>query len=123
MALMPNGSLNTGLDAKFPPGAGQYLSLHSATPGTTGASEVTGGSYARQPISWASAASGSKASSNAQSFTGMPAEAGGIPYVGVYSASTGGTYLGGMATSGLSGAISSGGVVDFASAGVVWTDS
>lgn len=28
-------------------------SLHTASPGTTGASEVTGGTYARRPITWA----------------------------------------------------------------------
>lgn len=47
-----------------------FASLHSDYPGTTQANEITGGSpaYARKGITFASAASGSKASSNAQVF-------------------------------------------------------
>lgn len=37
-----------------------YASLHTADPGETGDSEVTGGAYARQPITWEPAAAGSK---------------------------------------------------------------
>jgi hypothetical protein len=33
-------------------------SLHTADPGSSGTNEVTGGSYARQPIDWNAAASG-----------------------------------------------------------------
>jgi hypothetical protein len=98
-----------------------YLSLHTATPGTTGASEVTGGSYARQPITMGTPSTGSQASSGtdaAQSFAGMPAEAGGVPYAGIWTAQTAGTYLGGLTTSGLSGAISVGATIDFASGAV-----
>lgn len=36
------------------------ISLHTADPGTTGASEVVGGSYARQAVTWSAAASGVK---------------------------------------------------------------
>lgn len=39
------------------------ISLHTADPGTTGTSEVVGGSYARQSVTWGSAASGSKSNS------------------------------------------------------------
>jgi len=39
------------------------ISLHTADPGTTGASEVVGGSYARQSVTWGTAASGTKSNS------------------------------------------------------------
>jgi hypothetical protein len=47
-----------------------FLSLHTGYPGLTQANEVTGGTpaYARKGVTWASAAAGSKASSNAQVF-------------------------------------------------------
>lgn len=100
------------------PATTYYLSLHSADPGTTGASEITGGSYARQAITFGTPASGSQASTNSQSFTNMPAEAGGTPYFGLWSAASGGTYEGGGTTSGLSGAISAGSTVSFATGAV-----
>lgn len=114
MSDLPAAQADAMLDAAFVPSTTYYLSLHTATPGTTGASEVTGGSYARQAIVFGSASAGSQSSTDAQSFTGMPAESGGVPYFGVWSASTSGTYLGGGATSGLSGAIGSGATVAFA---------
>jgi hypothetical protein len=40
-----------------------YQSLHTATPGTTGASEVSGSGYGRQVESWASPSSGSMSNS------------------------------------------------------------
>lgn len=40
---------------------------------TAAGTEVTGGSYAKQTITFAAASAGSAASSNAQNFTGMPA--------------------------------------------------
>lgn len=47
-----------------------FASLHSDYPGTTQANEITGGSpaYARKAVTFAAAASGSKASSNSQAF-------------------------------------------------------
>ena len=98
-----------------------YLSLHSGSPGTTGANEITGGSYARQAITFGTASAGSQASSGtdaAQSFTGMPAEAGGCPYFGIWTLVSSGTYLAGGTTSGLSGSIPSGATVSFASGAV-----
>ncbi len=100
-----------------------YLSLHSADPGTTGASEITGGSYVRQAITFAAASGGSTASASGQTFTGMPAEAGGCPYFGIWTASTAGTYLEGGTTSGLSGAISAGSTVTFASGATTFSAS
>ena len=75
---------------------------------------MTGGSYARQSIAFGSATSGSQASTTAQNFTLMPLEASGVPYFGIFTASTSGTYLGGGTTSGLSGSIPAGSTVAFA---------
>ena len=68
-----------------------WISLHTADPGSTGASEVTGGTptYARQQTTWGTPASGvmtgSKVSINVPATTVVAA--------GVYSAQTSGTYL------------------------------
>ena len=115
MARLPVAQENTGLNAMFVPTTTYYLALFTTDPSTTGASgEVSGGSYARQAIAFGSASSGSQASTNAQNFTNMPVLSGGIPYFGLFTAATGGTYLGGGTTSGLSGAISVGSTVAFA---------
>ncbi len=47
-----------------------FLGINTADPGTTGASEVVGGSYARQAITWGAPASGSVA--NASSAINVP---------------------------------------------------
>lgn len=70
-----------------------YLSVHTADPGTTGASEATGGSYARQANSWGAASGGS--------IVGAPKTftpgAGTYAFAGYWSAATGGTFLGSIA--------------------------
>jgi len=115
MARLTAAQENAGIAAMFVPATTYYLALFTSDPGTSGASgEVTGGSYARQAIAFGSASGGSEASTNAQTFTNMPAEAGGVLYFGLFTASSGGTYLGGGTTSGLSGAISAGATVAFA---------
>ena len=119
MARLPAAQENTMLNAGFVPTTTYYLALFTTDPGTTGASgEVTGGSYARQSIAFGSASAGSQASTSTQTFTSMPVEAGGVPYFGLFTASTSGTYLGGGTTTGLSGAISAGSTVTFATGAV-----
>lgn len=122
MADLTTASADTMLTAApCVPTTVYYLSLHTASPGTSGANEVSGGSYARQAITFGTPSAGSQASAGtdaAQSFTGMPSESGGCPYFGIWTASSGGTYLAGGATSGLSSAISSGATVSFASGAV-----
>lgn len=87
------------LDAVFNAGAFSvttpYISLHTADPGETGASEVTGGSYARQSASFGAAADGAVANDVAIEFTLMPAET--ITHVGVWDADTAGNFLWGGA--------------------------
>ncbi len=115
MSRLPAAQENAGLNAMFVPSTTYYLALFTSDPGTSGASgEVTGGSYARQAITFGSASAGSQASTNAQNFTLMPLEASGVPYFGLFTAASSGTYLGGGTTTGLSGSIPAGSTVAFA---------
>ena len=71
-----------------------FTSLHTADPGTTGASEAIGGGYARQACAWNAAASGAKTNSSALTFSTTGATAN--THFAGQSASTGGTFgLGG----------------------------
>ena len=74
-----------------------YVSLHTADPGETGVSEVTGGSYARQAATFSAAVNpgGTIATSAALVFASMPATT--VTYVGVWDASTAGNFLWGGA--------------------------
>lgn len=69
-----------------------YISLHTASPGTTGANEVVGGSYARVATTWSASAAGSKAGS--QVTINVPASTT-ITHFGFWTAASSGTYLGG----------------------------
>lgn len=71
-----------------------HISLHTADPGTTGASEVSGGSpaYARKPVTWSASSGGSKALASTYTFD-VPASTT-VAYVGLFSALTAGTYYG-----------------------------
>jgi len=53
--------------------ASLFAGLHIGDPGTTGANEITGGSYVRQAVAFGASAGEASASSNAQTFNGMPA--------------------------------------------------
>ena len=118
MARLPAAQANAMLAAAFPTATTFWLALFTSDPGTTGASgEVTGGSYARQQITFGTASGGTSVSaggSASQSFPNMPAEAGGIPFFGIMSAVTAGTYQGGGTTTGLSSALPAGATVNFA---------
>lgn len=67
-----------------------YISLHSADPGTTGASEISGGSYARIAVTWGTAAAGSMANTNTITIN-VPTTTT-VAYFGLWTALTGGTY-------------------------------
>jgi len=63
---------NALLDAFF--GVGTItMSLHTGDPGTAGDNEVTGGSYARQTVSYAAASGGSVGNSATATFANLPA--------------------------------------------------
>jgi hypothetical protein len=68
-----------------------YASVHNSTPGTGGAGEISGGSYARQANT--NGAPSSAASSNSSSISwSIPASTAGIGWIGYWSASSGGTW-------------------------------
>jgi hypothetical protein len=108
MPLLPNAQENAMIQAGFVPGTTYYMSLHTATPGNTGASEVTGGSYARQAIVFTTATAGVESNNATITFSSLPAEAGGIPYFGIWTLVSGGTYLGGGTVTGVPGPMSAG---------------
>lgn len=94
MARFPAATLNSAIAAALVPGTTYYLSLHSADPVTTGASELSGGTYARQAIVFG-AASGGQIANNA-AITSPNAGTVSVTYVGIWSTLTVGTYLGGL---------------------------
>jgi hypothetical protein len=74
-----------------------YVSLHTADPGNTGASEVSGGAYARQgPVAFTNAGNNPTVASNSAILTYPAATAswGTIGYFGVWTALSGGTFQG-----------------------------
>jgi hypothetical protein len=68
-----------------------WVALHTADPGDTGTSEVTGGSYARQQTDFTAASSGSTSNVATITFTSMPAVT--VAAIGVWDASTAGNFL------------------------------
>jgi len=91
MAGLNNTAKNSMLDNLG--GLAVYASLHTADPGATGTSEVTGGSpaYARKALTWAAAATASK-SSNVGLVFDVPAVT--ITHLGYWSAVSAGTFYG-----------------------------
>jgi len=98
-----------------------YLSIHALSPSNTGANELGAGtaytavSGGRPPIIFGAASAGVQTSTDTQTFALLVAQAGGIPYFGIWTANTGGTYICGGLTVGLASALPSG-------ASVVFTD-
>ena len=124
MARLSTTDADTMLNASVVAATTYYLALFTTDPGTTGASgEVTGGSYARQAITFGTAAAGSVASTDSQLFTSLPAEAGGIGYFGIFTAASGGSYKWGGTVTGLSGSLPAGINVSFATGGITATQS
>lgn len=96
MARITTAEADVAQNAAIVPATTYYLSLNTADPGTTGASEGTDG---RKAITFASSSGGSQASSSAQSW---PSAVGGQTYTffSIWTAATAGTYLrGGTLTS------------------------
>lgn len=67
-----------------------YVGMCTASPGTTGANEVSGGGYSRQACTWNAAASGSKTNSSTLTFTTSGVTP--ITHFLTNSASTAGSY-------------------------------
>lgn len=75
---------------------GLHISLHTADPGTTGASEATGGSpaYARKATVWTGGSSDGAVPGSEVTFD---APSGTYTHFGIWTASTAGTFIGGGA--------------------------
>lgn len=73
-------------------GLGGYISLHTADPGTTGASEATGGApaYARKLTTW-TAGSADGVVTGSQVTIDVPA--GTYTFAGLWTAAVGGTFI------------------------------
>lgn len=69
---------------------GAFISLHTGDPGSTGANEVSGGSYARKQTTWTG---GAVDGSIAGSAVTIPVPAGTFTYAGIWSAATGGRFV------------------------------
>lgn len=77
---------------------GDYISLHTGDPSTTGANEATGGSpaYARKQTTWSAGASDGSITGSQVTFD---VGAGTYTHIGVWTAATSGTFIGGFALS------------------------
>lgn len=81
-------------NTNYAPPATVYLSLHTADPGITGASEVTGGSYARQAIAFGAPTAGVGTNSGTIDFASMPIVAApGVVAFGIWDDPTAGNLL------------------------------
>ena len=83
-----------GAGSNFSAPAAVYASLHTASPGDSGANEVSGGSpaYARVAITFGAAAAGAISASNQPAFD-VPGSTT-VTHVGFWDASTAGNFLG-----------------------------
>lgn len=74
---------------------GNFVSLHTSDPGTTGESEATGGSpsYARKQTTWSGGTADGVVPGSQVSFD-VPA--GIYTHIGIWSAATGGTFIAGF---------------------------
>jgi hypothetical protein len=70
-----------------------YAALHTGSPGDNGASEVVGGSYARQAIAFNAPGGGKMANSADEEFLGMPAVT--CSHASLWDAPSGGNFLAG----------------------------
>jgi hypothetical protein len=89
-----------------------YLGINTATPGTTGASECSGGSYARVAITWGTASAGSIANITSALTVNIPS-GDTVDYFSTWGASSG-TGSGGYQ---IGGALSAS--IDFTTAGTL----
>jgi len=88
-----------------------YVSLHTADPGLTGASEVGGGSYARQSVAFSAASGGSTSNTAAVRFEDMPGVT--VTHVGIWDAVSGGNFLYGDALTNGAQVVNTGGAFEF----------
>jgi hypothetical protein len=94
---MPLTALSKETAADAVVALGSWISLHTADPGTTGASEATGGSpaYTREQTTWSADTTDDGVRAGTQVTIDLPA--GTYTHFGVWTAETGGTFVGGGA--------------------------
>jgi hypothetical protein len=123
LTYLPGAYATLAVDGILAASTTFYLSLHSASPSTSGANEILGSSQSgyssggytgyRQTLQFAAASSGIQYSSDTQTFVLLATFASGIPYFGIWTAHDAGTYICGGPTSGLTGSIPNGASVIF----------
>lgn len=102
-----NAMRGTGITAFTP-----YVSLHTADPGLTGTSEVVGGSYARQTVTWDAPTNGVTQNGGAAvTFTNMPSAT--ITHAGIWDSATAGNFIYGDALTNGNQVVNAGGTFEF----------
>lgn len=91
MALSVNATKQAAADGIKAISANPWVSLHTANPGSTGASEASGAPYGRVQASWVSGTTGTLTTTQVS----VPAAAGTYTHAGLWTAQTGGTFIGG----------------------------
>jgi hypothetical protein len=97
MALAVNATKEALADAFI--ALGTYVSLHTASPGSTGTNEATGGSpaYARKQTTWSADAVDDGVRAGTEVTIDLPA--GTYTHYGIWTAATSGTFIDGGAIS------------------------
>lgn len=93
-ATFSDTGANLALDASV--GTGTHISLHTSDPGATGASEASGGGYARQASGWNAASSGLIDNDTKVVWTAASGDTlggGAVTHYGVYDSVTGGNFI------------------------------
>lgn len=116
MARFSTTGINNALNGLFPSTSTFYLALFSSDPGTTGTTgEITSYTGSRPAFQFNAATGGTQTGpTSVINFSVTATLASGAPYFGIFTAATGGTYLVGGATTGLTGSIASGATITFA---------
>jgi len=93
-------AFNGATFATLPTAGTVWVSLHTADPSETGASEVTGGNYARITVAaagWTKTTAGTASAANTAEIvypaSGTVTWAGTVTHVGIWNASTAGNFL------------------------------
>lgn len=123
MALASTAAANAALDGLAGTGSTNtmtHVSLHTASPSTTGANEnANTGSYARQACSWNAASGGNKTNSTALTFSTAGSVA--VTHIGTWNSATyaAGTYSIGAAL----GASVTAASITIAAGAITWSAS
>lgn len=115
-----SGTISTLTTSKYVFTLTLSASLHTTTPGFTGANEVSGGSYGRQAFTAGLPSTGVKTSTDAQNWTSMPSAT--VGYFGFWTATSSGTWVTGGAL-GSSLTVPSGATVAAAIGAITFTQS